>query len=587
MQALFGAALVGLHPLAAETVNYTLARGEVFATIGVAAGLCALASLAAAAAGRFPAECPQSPGRPDWEMFKINMQPKVSTAYRRIRNVPFPVYLVPVVVALLANPAAAAFGPILLAYILIFEPELGWRRALPSIIVCATLWVFQTFYTFRFAGWPRVPAASFWFTQPWAVVRYFVSYLAPFRLTAVSNLHPFHAPWAPLALAGVAGTAALVWLAVLASRRPAWKDVSFGLWWFLIAAGIQALVPRSPMEAYSRVWLAYAGLAFAVTRAIWHFAGAYLRAPKSETPLTPMNFAVPALLAVVLAGLGWLTWQRNEVWQSDESIWSDVLAKNPGDGVALMNYGLALIDAPGVDFFFERHRKGLESLQAAAKALPGDPAVETKLAILSEQMGLEAETEGHYLRAIAAGSYQPAYAHYADWLREHKQPAKAVEYAMKARAMDPDDLLAARVLIDVYLAEYRWEEADSVAQAVLRIDSEDPDATRARDVAGAGMKAMADAESLAKSYPSVDNYLSLSALCFHDGKYEEAIRAAREALRLRPDLAEAWVNIAAAYQAMNRPGDTIEALRAALKLNPNLVMVRTNLNYELAHQQAP
>ena len=46
-------------------------------------------------------------------------------------------------------------------------------------------------------------------------------------------------------------------------------------------------------------------------------------------------------IILILAGHGYGTYRRNEVWRTDESLWYDVSIKSPNNGRGLMNYGLA------------------------------------------------------------------------------------------------------------------------------------------------------------------------------------------------------------------------------------------------------
>jgi tetratricopeptide (TPR) repeat protein len=74
-------------------------------------------------------------------------------------------------------------------------------------------------------------------------------------------------------------------------------------------------------------------------------------------------------------------------------------------------------------------------------------------------------------------------------------------------------------------------------------------------------------ERAARSINARSN-LDLSTLLADDGRYEESIRAAREALALTPDSAEACVNIASAYSAMGRWKEARENAELALRLDP-------------------
>jgi len=84
---------------------------------------------------------------------------------------------------------------------------------------------------------------------------------------------------------------------------------------------------------------------------------------------------------------------------------------------------------------------------------------------------------------------------------------------------------------------------------------------------------------LAESQPTPENYLNLSLLYHRAGRYQDSIAAAKNALRLKPDYAEAYNNIAAAYEGMQQWDQAIAAAQQALRLKPDFQLARNNLAY--------
>jgi tetratricopeptide (TPR) repeat protein len=62
-------------------------------------------------------------------------------------------------------------------------------------------------------------------------------------------------------------------------------------------------------------------------------------------------------------------------------------------------------------------------------------------------------------------------------------------------------------------------------------------------------------------------------------RFEDCAHAAEQALKLRPNYAEAYNNIAAANQSMGRWDDAIEAAQQAIRLKPDFQLARNNLAY--------
>jgi tetratricopeptide (TPR) repeat protein len=75
----------------------------------------------------------------------------------------------------------------------------------------------------------------------------------------------------------------------------------------------------------------------------------------------------------------------------------------------------------------------------------------------------------------------------------------------------------------------------------------------------------------AKNSKSALAWFSLGAACCNLNRYEDAIEAFRQALRLNPQFADAWSNIGTSYTALDRYDDAIEAFRQALRVDPKNV----------------
>jgi len=86
-------------------------------------------------------------------------------------------------------------------------------------------------------------------------------------------------------------------------------------------------------------------------------------------------------------------------------------------------------------------------------------------------------------------------------------------------------------------------------------------------------------EEFAQKNPTPENYLNLSLIYYNDGLYERCIDICHEAIKLRPDFAEAYNNICAAYNSLGRYEEAIIACEKSLALNPNNELTKNNLNW--------
>jgi tetratricopeptide (TPR) repeat protein len=63
------------------------------------------------------------------------------------------------------------------------------------------------------------------------------------------------------------------------------------------------------------------------------------------------------------------------------------------------------------------------------------------------------------------------------------------------------------------------------------------------------------------------------------GRYNEAIEAFKEAVRLRPNFAKAYNNLGSAYNSIGKYDEAIAALKQAIRLNPNIGLAYNNLGF--------
>ena len=170
--ALFAVLWYGLHPAIAETVNYIIQRADLYATLGVVAGMVIYI--------RFPA----------------------------LRK--FGIYLLPVILGAMSKATAVVFGGILLVYIFLFEEDGQWNRwwpailrSLPALAVSGILAVMNIKLTSKTYLPSNMPSAMYWATQPYVLMKYVRSLFLPLWLSADTDMNPFTGFTDPLAIVGI------------------------------------------------------------------------------------------------------------------------------------------------------------------------------------------------------------------------------------------------------------------------------------------------------------------------------------------------------------------------------------------------
>jgi protein O-mannosyl-transferase len=157
----------------------------------------------------------------------------------------------------------------------------------------------------------------------------------------------------------------------------------------------------------------------------------------------------------------------------------------------------------------------------------------------------------------------------------------------------------------------RYEEAIQDSQAVLKINPASADAYNNLAVAYLGLRmydeaihngeqalrlnpnyqlarnnlawirqeqAKAGNRNAAPPAPATPQHLLDQSLAYYQaGRYQECIDAARQALKLRPNFAEAYNNIGAAYASLGKWDEAILAAREAIRLKPDFQLAKNNL----------
>ena len=84
-------------------------------------------------------------------------------------------------------------------------------------------------------------------------------------------------------------------------------------------------------------------------------------------------------------------------------------------------------------------------------------------------------------------------------------------------------------------------------------------------------------EALRLKHDDIETWYNLGVAYGKMGHMREAVQAFREVVRLKPDLAEAWYNLGNAYGEMGRHRDAVEACREALRLKTDYAEAWYNL----------
>lgn len=540
--ALFAASWYMLHPANAETVNYIIARTDVQSTLFMLLGL-------------------------------------VLYIYSPFCRKTF-IYLLPVGVGALCKPPAVMFAPILFVYVLFFDEKTGFneffrkdglkkflavfRKTLPAFIFCAALYLFidrMTPKTWQPGG---SSPTQYLITQPFVILHYFCQFFLPNGLSADTDWKVLPSIWDIRFFAGCAFILVMLAIAFYTSKKTRLRPISFGITWFFLALiPSSSIIPLGEVLNDHRMYFPFIGLAMSVS---WSLGLLYV---KYQSKLN--KTLVAGIIAFGLAAYAFGTFQRNEVWRSEKTLWHDVTIKSPNNGRGMMNYALALYD--------EYDLNGAKKyLKKAEKIAPEYAAVYTNLGLVIEMQGDIALAENYYKEGVRLGpGYPDSYTFYARYLIKQWRFADALPLLQKAVRLSPTDFDAWQLLMTLYSMTTDWDKLRVTAMQAATIFPQNNIVADYLEAAAKKVNELDIEDEKIRLHPDADDFMDLSMRDYQMQRYVQSINAAQEALKLNPRRVDAYNNIGASYIKLWQPDKATGALNHALAIDPDFALAKNNL----------
>lgn len=545
-----------LHPAIAETVNYVIARADVQSTFGVVMA---------------------------FVLYQYS---------DRCRK--YYLYLLPVIVGALAKPPSVMFAPMFLFYLLLFEEGLGLvdvfkpskfkhvsnaiLKSIPAFVICGLMFWFidkMTPKTWQPGGTSPI---QYLITQPIVIAHYFQMFFVPTQLSADSDwtLLPGVYDWR--FVVGLAFVLTMIVVAFITSQKKTLRPISFGIVWFFLALlPTSSIIPLAEVLNDHRMFFPFVGLLISVSWTVALLAKKYTPWVQQRIPNHKIVFTT--ILALLLATYAYGTWQRNEVWYDEDSLWHDVTIKSPNNGRGLMNYGLSKMaqgDYVTAEVYYQRARK----------LLPAYFSVYINLGILKAATGHDEEANGYFEQGLVYGSnYPDAYSYYGRFLNSRGRYTEAIPKLLAAINLSPANTFARTQLMEAYQNTEQWDRLKNMAESTLQIEPNNADAKGYLQAAIARKSSLdAQADSVKKS-PTADKYLTLSLGYYNAGRFQNCIDACNRALLLKPNFVAAYNNICASYNKLQQWGHAIAAAKKGLALEPNNQLLKNNLAEAERHKK--
>lgn len=540
-----------VHTANTETANYISARSEILAAIGIA--------------GAF-VMYQYAPWSRRWHL-----------------------YLVPMVLGALGKVSAVTFAPLLFAYVVFIEQRMSlaqlfaresrpalWsavRATAPAFVVGIATFLFVESMNAEGATYGGGSRVAYALTQPFVWLHYARLFVLPVGLTGDTDWTLVPSWYDTRVFAGVLFIGALVAVAWRASRSDAWRPVAFGLAWFAVGLmPTSSIFPLAEVVNEHRIFAPYVGLVFAVvwaglqlTRASAASGGIVRRANAAVLA----SLATAAIVTAHVAG----SIERNKVWRTDETFWRDVVAKSPGSGRALMNYGLSQMRRARFD-------EAKSAFDRAATILPSYSTLEINRGIVTARLGDQQAAEGFFKRALSlAPNSASSHFFYARWMAERDRGPDAIPMLRRAIELSTATIAARALLMKLYFAS-----GDDAALAALVAETRGiaPDEPTAAAFAAGGIP-------LIVADTTAQGYFNVGLAHTGQGNHLDAALAYRVAVRLSPESADYQNNLAWSRGMLGFYELAIAGFEQAVRLRPDDARSRNNLNWareQLARRRA-
>ncbi len=540
-----------LHPVMAETVNYIIARSDLQSTFFVILA------------------------------FVLYQYSSIAQKYH--------LYLIPILIGALAKPLAIMFAPLFFVYVLLFEKNLDFfdlfskksitpilqtiKKVWLSFVFCFVVYIFHNTMTPESFTTGSSKTFEYLITQPLSISYYFGSLFLPIQLSADTDWVVLQTVWSLKFLLGILFIIILLIIALYSSKNKKYYPISFGILWFFISlAPTSSIIPLAEVMNDHRMFFPYVGLIISVGYSLWLFV-AYL---KKRYELKNIYIMASTIILLLMYSIG--TYQRNIVWDSEESLWKDVTIKNPKNGRGLMNYGLTQMSKGKYDIaegYFTR----------ALKLAPRYHYLHTNLGILYNAQGNLTKAEQYFKNAITyGGNYYTPWYYYGNFLFQNSRTAEAIEKLNISKTLSPSHIPTRHLLLQIYSVTGEWKELEKLAIETLAIDNNDLKAKRFLLASTKNVDLHQSEKKLTSNSSALGEYLDLSFKYYQNKQYLKSIEAAKEVLKIQPQSYRAYNNICSALNLLGEFDNAIIACNKALELKPDFQLAQNNLNYVISRQ---
>jgi tetratricopeptide (TPR) repeat protein len=357
--------------------------------------------------------------------------------------------------------------------------------------------------------------------------------------------------------------------------------VAFGIFWFFITLSVESSIIPLHVIYEHRAYLPSAGAfsAFAV--------GAFLLMERFKTRETRHIAVLSTVLLLIL--LSCATYARNTIWQSEATLWEDVLQKSPQKARPHVNLGNAFMSKGETE-------RAIKHFETAAKLEPDLAETYNSLGVAYASKGLIDKAIRHYQIAVRLKpDNAEIHINLGNAFASKGLTEKAIEHYQTALRLKPDNAKAHLELSAVYGLRGLTDKTIEHLRTALRLKADDAELYYNLGVAY-GRKGLTDKAGIAygrkgltdkaiEHYQTAirlnpnnaDIHYNLGVAYGRKGLTDKAIEHYKTALRLKPDYADTHYNLGVAYESKGLIEKAIRHFQIAVRLKPDNAEIHINL----------
>jgi protein O-mannosyl-transferase len=357
-------------------------------------------------------------------------------------------------------------------------------------------------------------------------------------------------------------------LAVLLYKKQ--RILSFGILWFFLTLSVESgIIPIMDVIFEHRTYLPSYGFFLILSWGIYTILWKKFR------------FIAITLFAILIASNSYLTFERNTVWKSEVSLWSDAAMKSPMKARPVYNLGIAHVNDGQPEMAVRDFTRLIEIKPQLVTGYSkrGDVYIglgqwDQVAADFSKVIELDpASKDAYYNRGIAfanLGLFEKAIGDYS-----------------KTLDMDPGNLKARLNRGVAYLNTGQKDRAMADFTRTIEIDPKYADAYYNRGIAyynqGQADPAIADYTRAIGADPHQAAAYSNRGVAYASlGKWDQAIGDYSQAIGINPGFRDAYLNRGIAYSSLGRWNEAVSDFSRALEIDPSCTMAYSRREFASA-----